>query len=64
MKYICKYCNYMTENKFNYNRHTESLRHHKNKKKNPKMESDIPKVLHKYRKIIKYSMKSKHKSIF
>ena len=45
MKYICKYCNYETNNKFNYNRHTESLKHHKNKKKKDKSPKNRTNVL-------------------
>ena len=29
----CKYCNYKTEIRYNYDRHLNTLKHHKNKKK-------------------------------
>ena len=32
MKFYCKYCDYHTERKYNYEKHLESYKHHKNKK--------------------------------
>lgn len=33
-KYSCKYCNYQTDLMYNYSKHTKTIKHHKNIKKN------------------------------